>query len=367
MNGLISGANVDISSHLSTLHSHLCHFFPAVERIAVAMYQSDSGMLQTYINSTLGMESPIKHYQIPLDTVPSLMALAESGDNRSIDDLTVFEKSPKRHSNAIVKAGFRSSFTLPMKTDKELLGFVFFDSTKPAYFGKAEQSYLALFGQLLFTYIKHDFSAIQTLKGAIRTASAFGKYRDEETAEHLIRMSHYAKILAQEVAEQFELSESFIEFVYQFAPLHDIGKIAVPDTVLFKADRLTDDEYEVMKSHVLKGADMIDMMINEFGLDTIHNIDILRNIVRYHHERFDGEGYPARLSGIGIPIEARIVAVADVFDALTSARPYKSAWPLTDTLAYFDSESGGHFDPNCVKALHGCLDQFEEVRARYTN
>jgi len=366
MNGNDSADNTDISIHLSTLHSHLCNFFPAIERIAIALYQPDSDMLHTYINSTHGMESPIKHYQVQLESVPSLKSLADSGQNRCVDDLSVYESSTKLHSRAIINAGFKSSFTLPMKVNGNLLGFVFFDSTLVAYFGEAERSYLTLFAQLLFAYIKHDFSAIQTLRGALRTASAFGRYRDEETAEHLIRMSHYSKLLAQCTANEFDLSESFIEFIYQFAPLHDIGKIAIPDVVLFKPEKLTEKELVVMKTHVEKGADMVDMMISEFGLGTIHNIDILRNIVRYHHERFDGGGYPYGLRAKEIPVEARIVAVADVFDALTSTRPYKSAWTLSDTMAYFEKESGGQFDPVCVDALNQCLPEFEKIKLRYS-
>jgi len=140
-------------------------------------------------------------------------------------------------------------------------------------------------------------------------------------------MSRYARLIAKALAERHQLDDEYIERVFMFSPLHDIGKIGIPDHILLKRGSLTDAETEIMHTHAPKGREIIDDLLMNFGLDAIQNVDILRNIAEYHHEQINGGGYPAGLSGEAIPLEARIVAVADVFDALTSAARIKKPGP----------------------------------------
>src|SRR5690606_16763135 len=160
-------------------------------------------------------------------------------------------------------------------------------------------------------------------------------------------------------------SDVEVEFIHLFSELHDIGKIAVPDAILLKPGKLTSEEYGVMKTHPFKGREMIALMIREFGLDGIHHTDMLKNIIAYHHERFDGQGYPEGLAGEAIPLEARIVAVADVFDALTSERPYKQAWPLETAFEYLKTHAGSQFDPVCVAAALQSREAFCAIHQQY--
>ena len=156
---------------------------------------------------------------------------------------------------------------------------------------------LAAYAQILAAIIAVEFFSIQTLSGALTTAREFSRYRDEETANHLHRMSAYSRLIARAVATRYPLNDEEVEFIYLFSELHDIGKIAVPDAILLKPGKLTPEEYGVMKIHPLKGREMIALMISEFGLDGIHHTDMLKNIIAYHHERFDGQGYPEGLAG----------------------------------------------------------------------
>jgi two-component system, response regulator RpfG len=178
-------------------------------------------------------------------------------------------------------------------------------------------------------------------------------------------MSQYARLIAGALAAEERLSDEFVEFLYLFAPAHDIGKIAIPDTILLKKGRLQVQEFEVMKTHVTKGAEIVDGIVQELGLGALPHIDVLRNVVLFHHEAIDGTGYPEARSGSGIPVEARIVAVADVFDALTSERPYKPAWSQDAALRYLRERSGTKFDAGCVGAVLARLPEIEQIRRRF--
>lgn len=180
------------------------------------------------------------------------------------------------------------------------------------------------------------------------------EYRDNETGLHVIRMSHYSKILA--LAAGF--SEEMAELLFNAAPMHDIGKIGTPDHVLLKPGKLDQEEWQLMQQHVLMGAEIL-------GEHESNLLQMARTIALYHHEKFDGSGYPHRVSGEAIPIEARIVAIADVFDALTSVRPYKKAWSVEDAVALLQSEKGKHFDPSLVDLFLSQMPAVLVIKEQY--
>lgn len=180
------------------------------------------------------------------------------------------------------------------------------------------------------------------------------EYKDNETGMHVIRMSHYSKILAQ----QLDVSERWVELVFQASPMHDIGKIGIPDAVLRKPGKLDAEEWAVMQTHVKIGADII------ADSDT-RLMQMAQEIALYHHEKWDGSGYPHGLKGEDIPLSARIVAIADVFDALTSERPYKQAWPIKKATALLEEEAGSHFDPTLVPIFLQQLDEILKVKESF--
>ena len=187
--------------------------------------------------------------------------------------------------------------------------------------------------------------------------------RDPETGEHLERMREYSQCLAQQLSREGpyrdQIGAQFLTTLYVSSPLHDIGKVGIPDAVLRKPERLTREEFEVMKTHTTIGADAIDQAIARS--DHGGFLEMAAVVARYHHERFDGSGYPAGLKGQDIPLAARIVAVADVFDALTSRRVYKEALPPEAAWQTIASESGRHFDPVVVDAFKVCYPTLVEV------
>ncbi|MEO5368382.1 MAG: HD domain-containing protein [Magnetococcus sp. WYHC-3] len=188
----------------------------------------------------------------------------------------------------------------------------------------------------------------------IRRLGRAAEYKDNETGLHVIRMSHYSRILAQAAG----LPPERVELVFQSAPMHDIGKIGIPDRILLKPGRLDDNEWQVMRQHPGIGAGII-------GRHNTPLLETARVVALSHHEKWDGTGYPRGLREEEIPLEGRIVAVADVFDALTSDRPYKPAWSVEDTLGVLTQEAGRHFDPNLIPLFLGCMDQLLEIRERW--
>lgn len=189
--------------------------------------------------------------------------------------------------------------------------------------------------------------------------------RDPETGEHLLRMRSYAQLLAEELSLQGShaklLDATFLENFYHCTPLHDIGKVCIPDQILLKPSALTRDEFEVMKQHTRIGAESLEMAARQQGEEAFFRM--AATIARWHHERFDGSGYPDGLRGEAIPMAARITALADVFDALTSARVYKEAMDPLVARQIIEGEAGKHFDPVIVAAFARCFDRFVETRS----
>ncbi|MFW5450032.1 MAG: HD domain-containing phosphohydrolase [Methylophagaceae bacterium] len=181
------------------------------------------------------------------------------------------------------------------------------------------------------------------------------EFKDNETGNHILRMAKYSRLLAQAAG----LSKEEVDLIYLAAPMHDIGKIGIPDHILLKPGKFEPDEWEIMKSHVLLGADILS------GSDDIPLLYKAKTIALTHHERWDGQGYPNGLSGEDIPIEGRICAIADVFDALTSDRPYKEAWTVEKSVALLHAESGQQFDPNLIPLFDSILDEVLAYREEH--
>lgn len=176
------------------------------------------------------------------------------------------------------------------------------------------------------------------------------EYKDEETGNHVARISYYSALLAHYI----HLPTEQIQHIFHAAPMHDVGKISIPDAILLKPAKLTEQEYEVMKTHTTAGADIL---ANSKSVI----LEVARIIALNHHERWDGKGYPAGLSGSDIPIEGRIVGLVDVFDALLSQRPYKQAFSLEKTICIINSEKGKHFDPDLVDVFIENLDEIMKI------
>ena len=196
----------------------------------------------------------------------------------------------------------------------------------------------------------------KTRYAIIRCLGRAGEYRDNETGFHVLRMSKSSQVLALAAG----LGETQAELILNASPMHDIGKIGVPDHILLKPGKLEKDEWEIMQTHVAIGGEILKEDDSEL-------MKMAHSIAMSHHEKFDGSGYPQGLKGEDIPIEGRISAICDVFDALTSERPYKQAWNIEDALAFINEGSGAHFDPKLVVLFNQVLPQILNIRDEYSD
>ena len=195
---------------------------------------------------------------------------------------------------------------------------------------------------------------LETRLEIIRRLGRAAEYKDNETGLHVIRMSHYSRL----IAEALDVSEDWVELILNASPMHDIGKIGIPDHILLKPGKLNAEEWLEMRRHPLYGAEII-------GEHSSELMQVSREIALSHHERWDGSGYPYGIEGDAIPLTGRIVAIADVFDALTTVRPYKQAWPVEDAVKLIESEAGKHFDPRLVRLFKQVLPQILKIKEQY--
>lgn len=185
----------------------------------------------------------------------------------------------------------------------------------------------------------------------IHRLSLAAEYKDEDTGDHIVRMSRYCS----KFADVLDFTERQVRNMRYASPMHDIGKIGIPDHILLKKGRLTKEEFNVIKSHTIIGAKILSRSRAEI-------LQVAEQIALSHHEQWDGRGYPLGLAGEAIPIEARIVAFTDTFDALTSRRPYKEPYPMDTVLEILKRERGAHFDPEMVDVFFENLEYFLQIR-----
>ncbi|KJV34342.1 chemotaxis protein CheY [Aquitalea magnusonii] len=221
------------------------------------------------------------------------------------------------------------------------------------------RTHLALYDQtreLERMVVQRTNELLSSRQQIIQRLGRAAEFKDNETGNHVIRMAHATRL----IAEVAGLGSKAQEILQLAAPMHDIGKIGIPDHILLKPGKLDAEEWKLMKQHPQMGADIIGS----------HDDELLQTagiIALSHHERWDGSGYPFGLRGEAIPLAGRIVTIADVFDALLSARPYKKALPLEEALDYMYGQSGAHFDPQLIAAFRKALPEILRIRANYAD
>ena len=259
---------------------------------------------------------------------------------------------------------FTSAVYLPLLSKTENRAIMVFASRNSPY----RPEHLEFLGNIAAT-IAHVLEKTVVTENlvisAVQGMAKLAESRDPETGDHLIRMAHYSALIAEELGHDAFYAEiinpAYVRDVFHFAPMHDIGKVGVRDDVLLKPGKLDIDERREMERHPSIGAEVLRRC--EAQMETLGH-SMFKNgieIAECHHEKFDGSGYPAGLTGQNIPLSARIVSAADVFDALTSKRPYKEAWPVEKALSVMQEESGKHFDPDVINAMLRALPRMMEI------
>lgn len=361
------GRSGGLSAKLQALHEALRRRHPAIDRLAVALFDPDTQRVKTFVHSTQG-EPPLALYEAVLEAAPSLAGLVRTRASRVIQDLRDHGGgSPAFHTQALLRAGYRASYTVPFFWNDRFEAFIFFDSRLAHSLLPEALEDLDLFAHLAGNLALSELHAVRALLAALRTASQMVHLRDPETGGHLERMAHFSRLIAQDLARRGiqSFDDAWIERLFAFAPLHDLGKIGTPDEVLMKPGALTPEEQAVMRRHTQKGREMVDAILANFGAEHLDHVDLLRHVAEGHHEMLDGSGYPWGLQADQVPIAARIIAVADIFDALTSRRPYKEPWPNAEAFEHLVRQAGDRLDRDCVDALRGQPEEVARIQRTF--
>jgi putative two-component system response regulator len=226
---------------------------------------------------------------------------------------------------------------------------------RPAIVLARVKTHLALYNQTRELERQVDLRTRELQNTRLEIIHRLGRaaeFKDNETGYHVIRMAHFSRLLAEAIGMRDA------DILFQAAPMHDIGKIGIPDHILLKPGKLTPEEWRIMQTHATIGGDIIGK--HDDGL-----LSMARTVALSHHEKWDGSGYPLNLKGEEIPLEGRIVAIADVFDALTSTRPYKKAWPVSEAVEWIVAGSGTHFSPALIEPMLSVLPEMLKIKASY--
>lgn len=283
----------NLTQHLGTVHKVISARYPDIDRVALATYDPIADSLKTFVSSNAdGVH--LDHYDAKLANVPSLMDLAKTRQSRVVNDIDVAFGSSSQHTAWLKTRDYRSSFTMPVFHGEQLSGFLFFDSKKTQAFDVDTTSFLEVFGGLISQLYLLQLQVVNGMIGTVHVASGLARIRDLETGQHLERMAAYSQLMARNLATAYALSDEFIEYVFLFAPLHDIGKVGIPDRILLKPGRLDATEMVTMRRHVEIGETIVDQMGQDLNMGNGLAFKVMRNIVAAHHERGDGSGYPRR-------------------------------------------------------------------------
>lgn len=355
-------------------------------RLAIALI-NDAGLVETKLISSDRPTLITAGFTSSLDD-SSLKTVADTKKYFIIDDLEEYcKKHPSsERAKLLLQEGMRSSMVIPLIIANRLKGFLLFASDTPHAF-KPEHIQLAesISGHIAFSLQRSELlyqldmynkkleqivkirthQLLKTQKATIFALSSLAELRDPETGYHLERIRGYCMLLAQiakYTGATLEINNQFLRDLYDSSILHDIGKVGIPDSILLKPGKLTHEEFEIIKTHTTIGYNSLKRASEEMGQDSFLNMAM--DVTLYHHETWDGSGYPQGLRGEEIPLAARIVTIADVYDALTTVRPYKAAFDHQKAIAIMQEESH-RYDPKLFELFIQNADDFDEIRKRY--
>lgn len=367
--------NEPFQTILDNIYVSFAEYLPYTH-IGIALIDRDSHTIRASFAATSEKHAELRKkllgYEINLNHT-SLEQVLNSGKPRLINDLEAYQQGhrPSDYNRILLHAGIRSSISYPLIKNGQPIGIIFFSSDRPNAYTKEHVDFLNTLANSLMFSLERDIIADEMVVSTTLALAVLTDERSPETGDHLTRMKRYSRLIAELLSKDERYSGrvdlKYVSSIERFSPLHDIGKVAIPDAILNKPGRLTSEEFEIMKTHTIYGA-MVLRQANEnlksYGR-SIFETGI--EIVESHHERWDGSGYPNGYAGSRIPLSARIVAVADVFDALTSERVYKKAMSPDEALEIIHGESGTHFDPEIVEIFEKNFELFRKMFHGFTS
>ncbi|WHH60246.1 HD domain-containing phosphohydrolase [Petroclostridium sp. X23] len=339
--------------------------FIPYDRIGMAIVDEKEGRIRAEIARSREKRIHLSNgYSLPL-VHTSLGKVIESGNPRIINDLEGYlkEHPHSESTRLIVTEGMRASLTLPLKMNDKVVGVLFFSSSKKNAYNDSHITFLKHIASHLSVGFEKSILVGDLVLAAITAIVKLAESRDNDTGKHIDRVRNYSVLIARRLSKNPKyadvITENFVREIYNFSSLHDIGKVGIQDNILLKPGKLTEEEFEIMKTHTLIGGEVLKKAQESLKDNNFYAVGL--DIILYHHEKYNGEGYPYGLSGEDIPLAARIAAVADVFDALTSKRPYKDPFSIKQSMQIIYEEKGKSFDPDVVDAFLECEKEIIKV------
>jgi HD-GYP domain-containing protein (c-di-GMP phosphodiesterase class II) len=364
--------NINQNSSFNEILQFIYHSFSSFipyTYIGIALITDDGKNLKASYGLSskefTGLPENLLGKKTPIDET-SLARVIETGDPRIINDLKEYtaNKPYRGYNKVILNAGVRASITLPLKFNNKPIGIIFFSSDKRNVYTNEHAKFLQTIANSISIAFQKNIFIEELLYSNILALAKLAESRDEDTGDHLNRMKIYSTSIAQFLFEESkyksQITTEFIDNIEKFSPLHDIGKVGIRDNILLKPAKLTPEEFEEMKHHAIYGGQVLRAADENMAKSGRSVFKLGIEIAEGHHEKWNGTGYPDGKKGEEIPLSARIVAVADVFDALTSRRPYKEPFSVETAHDMIFNASGTHFDPEIVRV-------FEKNKSRIIN
>lgn len=357
---LIENMNRKISFEgiLEYIYMNFTEFIP-YSHIGIALLKEEGKLLEASygISAPFLSDLPKRMMGIKAEiSSTSLENIVKNGTPRVINDLKSYTTHKDTEYNKILlEAGIKSSITLPLKINDKPIGIIFFSSIEKNIYKEEHIVFLETLSSSIALSLNKNIFIDEMLYSTLLALTKMAEARDEDTGDHLDRMTAYAVKISEFLMEDRRFADiidvSFLKNIERFSPMHDIGKVGVKDGILLKPGKLTAEEYDDMKKHVAYGVEVLRSAESNIAKLSYSMFQMGIEIVEGHHEKWNGTGYPGQKSGRDIPLSARIVAVADVFDALTSKRPYKKQFSFDESFNYIVDERGSHFDPEIIDSF----------------
>ncbi|MDD4781166.1 MAG: HD domain-containing protein, partial [Tissierellia bacterium] len=357
---LIENLNQDVSFEgiLNYIYVSFIDFIP-YSHIGIALLKDDGRVLEASfgISDPMLEDLPKKLAGIRANlSETSLESIVTNDTPRVINDLDLYVKNKEAEYNKVLlEAGIKSSISLPLKINHNPVGIIFFSSVNKDIYEEKHITFLKTLSNSISISLNKNIFIDELLYSTLIALTKMVEARDEDTGDHLERMKQYTVRITEFLMKDHVYDEiitlRFLMDIERFSQMHDIGKVGVRDGILLKPGPLTVKEFAEMKQHTIYGADVLKTAEGNIAKRNQGMFKMGIEIAEGHHEKWDGTGYPYQKSGTDIPLSARIVAVADVFDALTSKRPYKEAFDFDKSFDIIVKGSGKNFDPNIVDSV----------------
>ncbi|MEF1289031.1 HD-GYP domain-containing protein [Vibrio sp. M260118] len=353
------GLNDQFADIQTRMQVHL----PKLDKVSFALYDEREHLLKSYADSS-SLSLSLTHFEAPLSSLPYLKKSIESRSKAFLNDVNCLHPSP--HIDSLLEEGYHSSVAIPTFVGSSFKGFIFLNSYQKQAFCPHDIEVVKPYLKMLEAAIFSEYQLITALIEKSNKLVARSPVYQKESFSHKQRVSTYTNIIALALADLYGFDDEYVEHLTLLSQYHDMGKVMVPPELLCKQLPLTWEETQTLREHIRYGEEIVNRFVSELNASDHLSAQLMRDVVSYHYEFLDGSGYPHHLNGNTIPISAKIVCVANIFDALTTHKPYKQAWSVPYALLELEKMvCEGKLDASCVNALREQQHQLKSIIQRY--